>query len=104
MLASTEKLGWKLKTDFNELVKIMVTEDVQMGKWLSGERFSWDAPTYPGEDGMLSKAKFDRRYEIKYSSNEPYFNGNEKKYLIECIDMGYFQAHLYQSLKSFQKS
>ena len=57
-----KKLGWKPKTDFNELVKIMVTEDVsKWEKWLSGERFPWDAPTYPGEDGMLSKKiKFDR--------------------------------------------
>lgn len=57
-----KKLGWKPKTDFKELVKIMVNEDVsKWEKWLSGERFPWDAPTYPGDDGMLSKKiKFDR--------------------------------------------
>tara|TARA_Y100001970_G_scaffold294299_1_gene450058 strand:+ start:12951 stop:14006 length:1056 start_codon:yes stop_codon:yes gene_type:complete len=57
-----KKLGWKPKTDFNKLVKIMVTEDLnKWKKWLNGDRFPWDAPTYPGEDGMLSKKiKFDR--------------------------------------------
>ena len=55
-------LGWKPKTDFNSLVKIMVTEDVnKWERWLKGDRFPWDAPTYPGEEGMLSqKIKFDR--------------------------------------------
>lgn len=57
-----KKLGWRPKTDFNTLVKIMVTEDLNKWKrWLNGDRFPWDAPTYPGEEGMLSKKiKFDR--------------------------------------------
>jgi len=54
-------LGWKSKTDFETLVKIMVNEDlIKWGKWLKGERFPWDAPTFPGEEKMLSKKiKFD---------------------------------------------
>jgi len=39
----------------------MVNEDlIKWGKWLKGERFPWDAPTFPGEEKMLSKKiKFD---------------------------------------------
>jgi GDPmannose 4,6-dehydratase len=54
--AKTE-LGWSPKTSFNTLVKIMVEEDVNRWKrWLAGERFPWDAPNYPSEARILTRA------------------------------------------------
>ena len=55
-------LGWEPRTNFKELVEIMVTEDLKKWKnWLKGERFPWDAPTYPSEKMILSqKIKLDR--------------------------------------------
>ena len=54
-------LGWKPKTNFQELIKIMVEEDLNKWKrWLKGERFPWDASTYPSEGKILSnKFKLD---------------------------------------------
>lgn len=50
-------LGWKPKTKFNKLVEIMVKEEVSRWKrWLNGERFPWDAPNYPGENRILTRA------------------------------------------------
>jgi GDPmannose 4,6-dehydratase len=52
-----KKLGWKPKTQFKELVEIMVKEEVSRWKrWLSGERFPWDAPNYPSENRILTRA------------------------------------------------
>jgi GDPmannose 4,6-dehydratase len=52
-----KKLGWKPKTEFKELVDIMVKEEVSRWKrWLSGERFPWDAPNYPSENRILTRA------------------------------------------------
>ncbi len=49
-------LGWEPRTRFAELVEIMVKEDLERWKrWLSGERFPWDAPNYPSENRILSK-------------------------------------------------
>ena len=54
-----EKLGWKPKTKFDELVQIMVREDVdRWARWKRGEQFPWDAPAYPSE------AHFNPRREI----------------------------------------
>ena len=40
------KLGWKPKTKFKKLVKIMVEEDIRRWeKWIKKEYFPWDAPT-----------------------------------------------------------
>ena len=40
------KLGWKPKTKFKKLVKIMVEEDIsRWEKWIKKECFPWDAPT-----------------------------------------------------------
>jgi GDPmannose 4,6-dehydratase len=51
-----EKLGWKPKVKFDELVKIMVKEDLNRWKrWLKGEKFPWDAPNYPDEDKIISR-------------------------------------------------
>lgn len=52
-----KKLNWRPKTKFNELVKIMVNEEVSRWKsWLNGERFPWDAPNYPSENRILTRA------------------------------------------------
>jgi len=40
-----EKIGWKPKTKFKDLVVMMVKEDLdRWGRYLKGERFAWDAP------------------------------------------------------------
>lgn len=50
-------LGWRPRTKFNELVEIMVREEInRWKKWTKGERFPWDAPGYPGENGILTRA------------------------------------------------
>jgi GDPmannose 4,6-dehydratase len=54
--ARTE-LGWHPKTIFNDLVEIMVKEDLRRWeRWLGGERFPWDAPNYPTEARILTRA------------------------------------------------
>jgi len=51
-----EKLGWEPRTKFDQLVKIMVNEDLdRWERWLKGERFPWDAPSYPSENRILSR-------------------------------------------------
>ena len=51
-----KKLGWEPKVKFDELVKIMVKEDLnRWERWLSGERFPWDAPNYPNEAKIISR-------------------------------------------------
>jgi GDPmannose 4,6-dehydratase len=51
-----EKLGWKPKTKFKDLVKIMVKEDLRRWEsWLGGKKFPWDAINYPGENKILSR-------------------------------------------------
>jgi GDPmannose 4,6-dehydratase len=52
-----KKLGWEPKVRFDELVRIMVEEDLKRWeRWLNGERFPWDAPNYPSEARILSRA------------------------------------------------
>jgi len=51
------KLGWSPKTKFNELVELMVKEEVnRWQRWITGERFPWDAPNYPSENRILTRA------------------------------------------------
>jgi GDPmannose 4,6-dehydratase len=51
------KLGWKPKVKFKELVSIMVNEEInRWKKYTSGERFPWDAPNYPDEAKILTRA------------------------------------------------
>ena len=51
------KLGWSPKTKFKDLAKMMVEEDLdRWQKWLKGERFPWDAPSYPREHRILTRA------------------------------------------------
>ena len=52
-----QKLNWKPKTKFDDLVKIMVDEDLKKWqRWQNGERFPWDAPNYPGEAHVLTRS------------------------------------------------
>ncbi len=51
---SRKKLGWKPKTRFKELVKIMVSEDLERWtRWKKGETFPWDANNYIDEKKVL---------------------------------------------------
>ena len=51
------ELGWRPRVKFDGLVKIMVEEELKRWeKWLSGERFPWDAPNYPSENRILTRA------------------------------------------------
>lgn len=51
-----EKLGWEPRVKFNRLLEIMVKEDLnRWERWQKGEHFAWDAPSYPSEDGLLSR-------------------------------------------------
>jgi GDPmannose 4,6-dehydratase len=48
-----KKLGWKPKTTFKKLIKIMVEEDIsRWERWLKGEYFFWDAIS-SGEDSII---------------------------------------------------
>jgi len=52
-----KKLGWEPRTMFKQLVKIMVKEDLnRWERWLNGEKFPWDAPNYPSEAKILTRA------------------------------------------------
>ena len=49
--------GWEPKIRFQELVKLMVKEDMnRWQKWQKGERFAFDAPYYPGEQTIRTRA------------------------------------------------
>jgi GDPmannose 4,6-dehydratase len=51
------QFGWKPQVKFDQLVKIMVQEDLaRWESWSRGERFPWDAPNYPGETSLISRA------------------------------------------------
>jgi len=51
------ELGWRPRVTFNKLVEIMVKEEVsRWERWLKGERFPWDAPNYPSENRILTRA------------------------------------------------
>jgi len=50
------ELGWSPRTEFAELVEIMVKEDIRRWeKWLAGERFPWDAFNYPSEVNIITR-------------------------------------------------
>lgn len=52
-----KKLGWKPKARFNKLVKIMVEADIERWtRWQKGEHFPWDAPFYPSEMKIITRA------------------------------------------------
>ena len=49
-------LGWKPKTTFKKLVKIMVEEDIsRWQRWLKGEHFPWDAATSGYDSQVIFK-------------------------------------------------
>lgn len=50
------KLGWEPKTKLSQLIDIMVKEDLnRWQRWLKGDRFPWDASSYPDENKVLSR-------------------------------------------------
>lgn len=52
-----ERLGWKPKVKFDKLAEIMAKEDLdRWERWQRGERFPWDAPNYPNETNILTRA------------------------------------------------
>jgi GDPmannose 4,6-dehydratase len=54
---ATKELGWRPRTKFNKLVEILVREEIsRWEKWLKGERFPWDAPNYPNEAKIFTRA------------------------------------------------
>jgi len=51
------KLDWSPKTKFNKLVELMVKEEInRWQRWINGEKFPWDAPNYPSENRILTRA------------------------------------------------
>jgi len=53
-----KKLGWKPKTNFKKLVKIMVEEDISRWEgWMKGENFPWDAATSGSDSQVFLKLK-----------------------------------------------
>ncbi len=56
-LKAKEKLGWKPKVKYSDLIKIMVREDLNRWKgWLNGKRFHWDAINYPSESKIITRS------------------------------------------------
>ena len=54
--SAAEKLGWRPRTNFKQLVDHMLKEDVgRWTRWLNGEHFPWDAPNYPSEARILTR-------------------------------------------------
>jgi GDPmannose 4,6-dehydratase len=52
-----KELGWRPRTKFNKLAETLVREEVsRWERWLNGERFPWDAPNYPSEAKILTRA------------------------------------------------
>lgn len=52
-----EKLGWSPTVTFRQLVEIMVQADLdRWQRWLKGEQLPWDAPYYPSEAHILTRA------------------------------------------------
>jgi len=50
-------LAWSPSVRFTELVQLMVDADLaRWQRWLNGERFPWDAPSYPSESQVLSRS------------------------------------------------
>ncbi|MBI2957878.1 MAG: GDP-mannose 4,6-dehydratase [Chloroflexi bacterium] len=53
---AAQVLGWTPKVRFAKLVEIMVGEDLRRWKaFAEGERFPWDAPSYPTEATLLTR-------------------------------------------------
>jgi len=51
------KLGWSPKTKFDGLIELLVKEEInRWRRWIKGERFPWDAPNYPSENKVMTRA------------------------------------------------
>lgn len=51
-----QKLGWKPRVKFDKLVEIMVKADMNhWEQWQRGEKFPWDAPSYPNEANISTR-------------------------------------------------
>jgi GDPmannose 4,6-dehydratase len=59
---AAKELGWRPRTSFDDLVKIMVDEDVRRwASWKKGELLVWDAPLYPEDSNIIvSRYSLDR--------------------------------------------
>lgn len=56
-----KKLGWRPKTTFKKLVKIMVEEDIsRWQRWLKGEQFPWDAATSGYDSQIIFKKSLNK--------------------------------------------
>ena len=52
-----QKLGWEPVVTFDRLIELMVDEDLsRWRRWQNSERFPWDAPNYPSEANILTRA------------------------------------------------
>jgi GDPmannose 4,6-dehydratase len=52
-----KKLKWEPIVKFDMLVSIMVDADIERWqRWYDGERFPWDAPNYPNEANIITRA------------------------------------------------
>lgn len=50
------KFGWHPKTNFENLVKTMVDDDIKRWRmFLDGKSFPWDAPLYPDESKIITR-------------------------------------------------
>lgn len=53
-----KKLGWRPKTRFKDLIKIMVDKDIERWqRWQKGEHFPWDAATSGEDSYVIAKKK-----------------------------------------------
>ena len=49
-------MNWEVKTKFVDLIKIMVSSDIDnWEKYLKGKVFPWDAPNYPSEANIITR-------------------------------------------------
>jgi GDPmannose 4,6-dehydratase len=54
----TRELHWKPKTRFDQLVKNMVREELsRWQRYLKGEVFPWDVPSYPDGHGIIRRVR-----------------------------------------------
>jgi len=51
-----DELDWEPKVGFEKLVEMMTREDMKRWeRWQKGEKFPWDAPTYPSEAKIITR-------------------------------------------------
>jgi GDPmannose 4,6-dehydratase len=53
-----ERLGWRPRMTFDGLLEVMVREEIRRWRmWLDGDRFPWDAASYPGEETIVARSQ-----------------------------------------------